>query len=48
MLSGYDAVNGRTTGRDLGGEFNATRAYLLGTPASSLQFGVRIRNEHKD
>ncbi len=48
LLSGYDAGNGLTTGRDLGGEFNATRAYLLSTHASTFKFGVRVRDEHKD
>jgi len=47
LLSGYDASNGLTTGRDLGGEFNATRAYLLGSSNSSIKFGVRVRDEHK-
>ncbi|HYL20158.1 MAG TPA: TonB-dependent receptor [Gemmatimonadales bacterium] len=48
LLSGYDASNGLTTGRDLGGEFNATRAYLLGAHLSTFKFGVRVRDEHKD
>ncbi len=47
LLSGYDASNGLTTGRDLGGEFNATRAYLLGSSNSSIKFGIRLRDEHR-
>src|SRR5689334_6719545 len=47
LLASYDANNGLTTGRDLGGEFNATRAYLLGSSNSSIKFGVRVRDEHK-
>ncbi|HEV2750066.1 MAG TPA: TonB-dependent receptor [Gemmatimonadales bacterium] len=47
LLTGFDASNGLTTGRDLGGEFNATRAYLLGTDASTFKFGFRLRDEHK-
>ena len=47
LLSGYDASNGLTTGRDLGGEFNATRAYSLGTHDAALKFGFRLRDEHK-
>src|SRR4029077_18221467 len=48
LLSGYDASNGLTTGRDLGGEFNATRAYLLGSSNSSTKFGIRLRDEHRE
>jgi len=47
LLASYDANNGLTTGRDVGGEFNATRAYLLGSSNSSIKFGVRVRDEHK-
>jgi TonB-dependent receptor len=47
LLSGYDASNGLTTGRDLGADFNATRAFLLGTHASTFKSGVRVRDEHK-
>jgi TonB-dependent receptor len=47
LLSGYDANNGLTTGRDLGGEFNATRAYLLGSHNSTFKVGARVRDEHK-
>jgi TonB-dependent receptor len=47
LLAGYDANNGLTTGRDLGGEFNATRAYLLGSHNGAFKFGARVRDEHK-
>jgi TonB-dependent receptor len=47
QLSGFDASNGLTTGRDVGGEFNATRAYLLGSSNSSIKVGIRLRDEHK-
>ncbi len=47
LLAGYDASNGLTTGRDVGGEFNATRAFVLGTHSSTFKFGVRLRDEHK-
>ncbi|HYK82254.1 MAG TPA: TonB-dependent receptor [Gemmatimonadales bacterium] len=46
-LSGYFANNELTTGRSLGGEFNALRAYGWGNRPSTLKFGVRYRDEKK-
>ncbi len=47
LLSGYDASNGLTTGRDMGGDFNVTHTYVLGAHSSTFKFGVRLRDEHK-
>jgi len=47
VLDGYSASNGLTTGRDVGGQFNAQLAYALGAHASALKVGVRIRDEAK-
>jgi TonB-dependent receptor len=47
-LSGYFADNGLTTGRSLGGQFDAQRAYGWGANPSTLKVGVRYRNEKKD
>jgi len=48
LLAGYDASNGLTKGRDLGGQFNAQLAYALGEHPSSFKVGLRLRDETKD
>ena len=48
LLGGYDASNGLTTGRDIGGQFSALRAYPLGRYQSSVKVGLRLRDEAKD
>jgi len=48
VLDGYDASNGLSTGRDLGGQFSAQLAYALGSHPSALKFGLRLRDEAKD
>ena len=48
LLGGYDANNGLTKGRDLGGQFNAQLAYALGEHPSSFKVGLRLRDETKD
>jgi TonB-dependent receptor len=48
LLGGYDASNGLTKGRDLGGQFNAQLAYALGEHPSSFKVGLRLRDETKD
>jgi len=47
-LSGYDASNGLTKGRDLGGQLNAQLAYALGAHPSAFKIGLRLRDETKD
>jgi TonB-dependent receptor len=47
-LVGYDASNGLTTGRDLGGQFSAQRAYAMGAHPAALKLGLRLRDEAKD
>jgi TonB-dependent receptor len=49
LLSGYDASNGLTTGRDFGGQFSAQLAYALGGEAHPAAFkvGLRVRDETK-
>lgn len=46
-LADYDASNGLTTGRSLGGQFNAQLAYDLGRRPSWFKFGTRVRDERK-
>jgi TonB-dependent receptor len=48
LLDGYDANNGLTKGRDLGGQLNAQLAYALGSHPSSFKVGLRLRDETKD
>jgi TonB-dependent receptor len=48
VLGGYDANNGLTTGRDIGGQFSAQRAYELGNSPSAFKIGLRLRDEAKD
>jgi len=48
LLGGYDANNGLTKGRDLGGQVNAQLAYVLGEHPSSFKVGLRLRDETKD
>ncbi|HEX4574975.1 MAG TPA: DUF2012 domain-containing protein, partial [Gemmatimonadales bacterium] len=47
-LSGYFANNGLTTGRSIGGQFDAQRAYGWGSRPGTLKVGVRYRDEKKD
>ena len=47
VLAGYDASNGLTTGRDLGGRFNAQLAYALGDHPGTFKVGARLRDETK-
>jgi TonB-dependent receptor len=49
LLAGYDASNGLTTGRDLGGQFSAQLAYAMGGGAhpAAFKFGLRLRDETK-
>jgi TonB-dependent receptor len=47
VLSGYDAIGGLTTGRDLGGGLNVLHTYGWGEHAGALKFGVRLRDEAK-
>jgi len=46
-LTGYGASNGLTTGRDLGGRWNAQLAYALGGHPSAFKVGVQLRDETK-
>ena len=48
VLGGYDASYGLTKGRDLGGQFNARLAYVLGEHPSAFKVGLRLRDETKD
>ena len=51
-LSGYSVSSGLATGRDDGGQVNATLHYAFGGDAaarpSTFKFGVKLRDEHKD
>lgn len=47
LLAGYSSSNGLTTGRDVGGQFNALLAYALGEHSSTLKIGLRLRDEAK-
>ena len=47
-LVGYDATNGLTTGRDLGGQISAQLAYAMGAHPAALKLGLRLRDEAKD
>jgi TonB-dependent receptor len=46
-LSGYDAINGLTTGRDLGGTLNVLSHYGWGEHPGALKLGLRLRDEAK-
>ena len=48
QLANYFVLNGLATGRSLGGQFSAQRAYGLGNRPSELKVGVRYRAESKD
>ena len=46
-LSRYTTSDGLTTGRDLGGQLDATWHYASTTAPGSLKFGVKVRDENK-
>jgi TonB-dependent receptor len=46
-LSRYTLSDGSATGRDVGGQVNALVNYSLGTHASSVKAGLKLRDEHK-
>lgn len=46
-LSGYDASDGLTTGRDIGGALNVLSHYGWGTHPAAFKFGLRLRDENK-
>jgi TonB-dependent receptor len=47
-MTKYSRTDGLTTGHDLGGGVDVTRRYSTGDRASSLQFGVKYRDEQKE
>ncbi|HYK12021.1 MAG TPA: TonB-dependent receptor [Gemmatimonadales bacterium] len=47
-LTNYSSDNGLTTGKDLGGQVNLQRNYLMGGRPGAIKFGLRLRNEEKD
>ncbi len=47
-LSRYTTSDGLTTGRDLGGQLDATWRYASTTTPGSLKFGVKVRAENKE
>jgi TonB-dependent receptor len=47
-LSRYTTSDGLTTGRDLGGQLDATWRYASATTPGSLKFGVKVRAENKE
>ena len=48
VLSSFDAIDGLTTGRDLGGAFNVLHQYGWGEHPAALKVGLRLRDETKD
>jgi TonB-dependent receptor len=47
-LSRYTTSDGLTTGRDLGGQLDATWHYASSTTPGSIKFGIKARDEKKD
>ncbi len=47
-IAKYSVSQGLTTGRDLGGAANARIGYGAGNDSSTFQFGVKLRDEHKE
>jgi TonB-dependent receptor len=47
-LGNYSLSDHTTSGRDVGGAANLHLDYALGANPSHLQFGLRLRDEHKD
>ena len=47
-LSRYETSDGLTTGRDLGGQLDATWRYASANTPGSLKFGVKVRAENKE
>ncbi|MBK5187195.1 MAG: TonB-dependent receptor, partial [Gemmatimonadaceae bacterium] len=47
-LSRYTTSDGLTTGRDLGGQLDATWRYASTATPGSIKFGVKVRDENKE
>lgn len=47
-LSRYETSDGLTTGRDLGGQLDATWHYASSSTPGSIKFGVKVRAENKE
>lgn len=47
-LSRYTTNDGLTTGRDLGGQLDATWHYASTSVPGAIKFGVKVRDENKD
>ncbi|MEP7066499.1 MAG: TonB-dependent receptor [Gemmatimonadota bacterium] len=48
LLSRYTTSDGLTTGRDLGGQLDATWHYTSTSTPGAIKFGVKVRDERKD